>query len=50
MSFKFNKHEDDYGVENKTLLDYSAGQFAFFDLFLSFISLITNDSPSKSIR
>jgi ferredoxin-NADP reductase len=32
MSFKFNKHEDDYGVENKTLLDYSAGQFAFFDI------------------
>ena len=31
MSFQFNKH-DDYYVENKTLLDYTAGQFAFFDI------------------
>lgn len=31
ISFKFNKH-DDYGVKNKTLLDYTAGQFAFFDI------------------
>ena len=31
ISFKFNKH-DDYYVENKTLLDYTAGQFAFFDI------------------
>ncbi|HSF52012.1 MAG TPA: Rieske 2Fe-2S domain-containing protein [Nitrososphaeraceae archaeon] len=32
MSFKFNKHNDDSDVENKTLLDYTAGQFAFFDI------------------
>jgi ferredoxin-NADP reductase/nitrite reductase/ring-hydroxylating ferredoxin subunit len=31
MSFKFNKHNDS-DVENKTLLDYTAGQFAFFDI------------------
>jgi glycine betaine catabolism B len=31
MSFKFNKH-DDYDLENNTLLDYTAGQFAFFDI------------------
>jgi ferredoxin-NADP reductase/nitrite reductase/ring-hydroxylating ferredoxin subunit len=33
MSFKFNKHNDNYDAENKTLLlDYTAGQFAFFDI------------------
>ena len=31
ISFKFNKR-DDYDIENKTLLDYTAGQFAFFDI------------------
>ena len=32
MSFQFNKHDYDYDLENKTLLDYTAGQFAFFDI------------------
>jgi ferredoxin-NADP reductase len=31
MSFKFNKYNG-YHDENKTLLDYTAGQFAFFDI------------------
>ncbi|HEX5186040.1 MAG TPA: Rieske 2Fe-2S domain-containing protein [Nitrososphaeraceae archaeon] len=31
MSFKFNKY-DAYDAENKTLFDYTAGQFAFFDI------------------
>ena len=31
MSFKFNKC-DAYDAENKTLFDYTAGQFAFFDI------------------
>jgi glycine betaine catabolism B len=30
MSFKFNKQND--GLENKILFDYTAGQFAFFDI------------------
>ena len=32
MSFKFNKYNNDDQTENKTLLDYTAGQFAFFDI------------------
>lgn len=33
MSFKFSKHVEDYDVRKKTLLlDYNAGQFAFFDI------------------
>ncbi|HET7643316.1 MAG TPA: Rieske 2Fe-2S domain-containing protein [Nitrososphaeraceae archaeon] len=35
MSFKFKNRDDDddvYDAENKTLLDYTAGQFAFFDI------------------
>ena len=33
MSFKFSKHAEDYDVRKKTLLlDYNAGQFAFFDI------------------
>ena len=30
MSFKFSKQNDQ--LENKMLLDYTAGQFAFFDI------------------
>ena len=32
MSFRFNKYNNDDQIENKTLLDYTPGQFAFFDI------------------
>jgi ferredoxin-NADP reductase/nitrite reductase/ring-hydroxylating ferredoxin subunit len=31
-SFKFSKQNDQVGEEDKTLLNYTAGQFAFFDI------------------
>src|ERR671919_407897 len=31
-SFKFSKQNDNQGEEDKKLLDYTAGQFAFFDI------------------
>jgi glycine betaine catabolism B len=31
-SFKFSKQNDEGGAEDKTLLNYTAGQFAFFDI------------------
>ena len=32
ISFRFNKYNNDDQIENKTLLDYTPGQFAFFDI------------------
>ena len=32
MSFRFNKYNNNDQIENKTLLDYTPGQFAFFDI------------------